>query len=297
MQEWTRWWPEGLTLDDFKRLAARKPNLDGTWVYRLTRYVTWESSYDPYPCFGIHKLNEEYFLSLADAEEEIRVFTRHYADENYCFIVEQLAIGADELEPKVGWLYDAEGNLLDDTITRPSDDGFTKFFFGRPADRNRFKPGDIVEVFSKHGRAHLALYLENPPSPEECYDIYSQYDTIKPNLDAGTDRAQVVWKMEGEGEYHIVSPLHLMKPRFPIPADLEAEMKSWLTEAGKLVKRGRPKRKFRTHGYFFGDFHPLMLRIDYDYQNQQPHIHIVDEYGRMCACVSTARNTMPKATV
>lgn len=284
MQNWTRWWPQGLTLDDFKRLAARKPNIEGKWVYRLLRYVTWEQ-YQPYPYFDMHKMNEEYFLSLAEADAEIQNFKNYFADENYCFIIEQLAIGRDELEPKVGWLYDDEGNLLDYTIARPSEDPYTRFFYGRPAERNRFKPGDIVEVMSPYHGVHLALYLKNPPSPEECYDTYSQHGTIKPVLDAKTDCAQVVSKWHGQGDYSMESPLHILKPRYPIPPELEAEMKSWLTDEGKLTKRGRPKRKYCTHGYPIDDFYNLKLRMDYDEKLEQPHLHVVDEYGldaRLC---------------
>ena len=59
-----------------------------------------------------------------------------------------------------------------------------------------------------------------------------------------SDESMVVIDGPSYDEYHShVSPLHVMKPRFPIPAELEAKMNTWIERAEKEEKEEEEQLK------------------------------------------------------
>ncbi len=228
--------PTNLTLDEFSSLAVRKPNLDGNWIYRLTRTVICEVTEKMYPEFDIYEEVPIWFLSFREAQAKIVELVSSIDEEShgmtYCFHIVQIPLGCPA-EHGAQWLYDASGKLLDYSITCWTGDAISVRFFGRPNSRQRFKRGDIVEVLT-NGKVSLAVLVENSPSIEWCWDLYKRCkegeedEKIPYFLDASDDCCYLV---DGPGhEYHShVSPLLIMNPRFPIPEEIERKMKGWLT--------------------------------------------------------------------
>lgn len=224
----------GLTYDDFVTLAGRKPNLNGNWIYRMSRKVISEITKDMYPQFDIYEEPTIWFLTFEDAEKRIKKLVNSDAKNGfgrtYCFQINQVPVGCPA-ENGASWLYDSSGRLIDYSITTWTGDDLSVAFFGRPKERNRFKRGDIVEVMSGD-EVKLSLLTENAPSVDWCWDVYQRClndgeESIPYFLDASDDCCYLI---DGPGhEYHDhVSPLRIMKPRFHIPAEIESKMRGWL---------------------------------------------------------------------
>lgn len=234
--------PTNLTLDEFRSLAERKPNLDGSWIYRLTRTVICEITKEMYPEFDVYEEMPIWFLSYSEAQANTAELVSSRDEESlsvtYCFHIVQIPLGCPA-EHGARWLYDASDTLLDYSITSWTGDPLSVRFFGRPNSRQRFKRGEIVEVLSKD-KVSLALLVEHSPSIEWCWDLYQrcnredEEERMPYFLDASDDCCYLI---DGPGyEYHShVSPLLIMKPRFPIPDEFERKMKGWLEKIDKSV--------------------------------------------------------------
>lgn len=223
------------TLQDFQHLAERLPNLDGNWIYRLTRTLICEINDIMYPKFDIYEELPIWFLTLPEAESCVKEMVANVEGENklstYCFQIAQFPLGIPA-EHGAQWLYDESGNLVDYSITTWSGDDISTTFFGRPENRNRFKRGDIVEVINGD-EVSLAVLVENSPSVKWCWNLYKRclrdYEDkgLPYFLDASDDCCYLI---DGPGHdcHSHVSPLLIMKPRFTIPEAIEKEMKGWM---------------------------------------------------------------------
>lgn len=273
--------PHDMKLEEFKQLAAREPNLDGQWIYRLCQMTMDSDVTEPYPRFDLSRNRDEYFLSYYEAAVKIKKLAEADLNDTYCFKIEQIPLGEPE-ECGACWLFDHQGKLIDYSITTWTGDAFSTAFFGRPESRNRFNKGDIVEVI-RYEEIRLAIVLNNPPSPKWCHDLYKRTMSEKKpyyGLDSSDDCCIII-DGPGYGYHSHVSPLALMKPRFPIPADLEAEIKSWLAIAEAPPKEDEPFRCKYHHakGEYIDDFYNLKITIHFGEDAPVPHIHIYDLFG------------------
>lgn len=273
--------PNGMTLEQFEQLAAREPNLDGQWIYRLCQMTMDSDVTEPYPRFDLSRNRDEYFLSYDDAVVKIKKLVEEDLDDTYCFQIVQIPVGEPE-EHGACWLFNAHGELIDYSITTWTGDAFSTAFFGRPESRNRFKKGDIVEVIL-HEEIQLAIVLNNPPSPKWCHDLYKRtMSKQKPyyGLDSSDDCC-IILDGPGYGCHSHISPLALMKPRFPIPSDLEAEIKSWVAIAEAPPKDEEPlgSKNHHAKGEYIDDFYNLKITIHFGEDAPVPHIHIYDLFG------------------
>lgn len=273
-----------LTFDEFKRLAERKPNLEGKWIYKLTRSVMCEITENMYPKFDIWEDLTIWFITFKEAEDKIaELVAEKEADSpdlTYCYEILQFPIGVP-CEHGAGWLYDHKGCLVDYSITSWTGEEDDIRFYGRPANRKRFKKGEIVEVFESK-RVYLSLLVHDSPSIEHCWKIYNRCVNDKEEpmpyfLDASDDCCYLI---DGPGhEYHAhVSPLAIMKPRFPIPKDIESEMKGWLEIMENQKYEPEDSVEQKSIGEKMGDFYQLSFHIQLA-NDGKPHIHISDGYG------------------
>lgn len=235
---------DNLTFEEFKTLAARKPDLEGKWVYRYEALRLVDESESSYPEFDLWITNSILFLSLDAAESYMRklIESDNKPDSFYCHTITQLPVGAEESEHGARWLYGPQGNLVDYSISSWTGDSEHYHFFGRPAERIRFKKGDIVEVWDDKGVRLMAM-IAPEPSVESCWEIYQNCKefSIQENnkfyycQDPSDDQCIVI---DGPGyEYHRhVSPLQIMRPRFLIPDYLRKEMQSWINDLDKSVQ-------------------------------------------------------------
>lgn len=280
---------QNLTFEEFKAFAEREPSLKGRWIYMLTRKMMNSGEMKhPYPQFELSHEEALYFRSLADAEIYMRVHTSNV----YCNWVMQIPFGDKGVSgysnQGAEWLYDSEGNLLDYTITRGFGTATDTCFFGRPAHRQRFKVGDIVEVVNAR-YVRLAVLKYAVPSIKRCWQIYNKCKTSEfpYHLDFSDDSAVVI---DGPSYYlhDHVSSLQLLKPRYPIPDDIKTDMLTWNERSEKEKEWDSIWLKeinqhiepvSRENGESFGKFYELGLHIHFDEGSNRPHLHINDRYG------------------
>lgn len=227
---------DNLTFEEFSALACRKPDLGGQWIYWYEA-VSMDSDIDhPYPKFDVWVSTNVLFLSFEDALAGLRRNIES-ADESspfYCHRITQLPVGHDDSEHGARWLYGADGNLIDYTISCRTGEPENFHFFGRPKERIRFKKGDIVEVCDRN-EVRLMLVAAPEPTVEECWEIYQRCKISAArdgrdfyySQDSSDDQCVLI---DGPGyEYHEhIQPTYIMKPRFPVPAELRREMHGWL---------------------------------------------------------------------
>lgn len=286
-----------LTFDEFKKLACRKPDLNGDWIYMVTQSKLFNELKNPYPKFELSHNETRYFKSFHDAENYIKTHTEHV----YCSRILQIPFGDKGVSGYSNhgaeWLYDQNGKLLDYTITKGFGAATERLFFGRPESRQRFKAGDIVEVISGVD-VRLAVLCDPVPSIEHCWVIYSNRDEETGGffyiLDFSDDSAIVV---DGPSYYDHdhVSTLHLLEPRFPIPEDLKAEMLTWNQRCidedeshWRMPYEQYRAEHRREEGEKIGEFYQLNLHIHFD-DYIKPHLHINDYYGlKVSLCMDKA---------
>lgn len=274
---------DNLTKQEFERLANRQPDLDGKWVYELIQnYLDSDTKY-PYPKFPLYP-QKRFFLSYEDALSGMRQSEK---EDLYCsFIVQRPADGREHGSGAV-WLFDKDNELLDYTVTHVNSGDIRDCFFGRAENRQRFQPGDIVEVVSE-GESVLAVLAGNAPDIEWCWQRYeASIRRGEPyNLD---DTDELVTILDGPSySYHRhVSPVCLLPLRYPLPGDIEKDMKTWFERAknesvNDLEARchGRARiNKVNIYGDKFGSFGEIVIMIDYADKNERPAIQLTDNYG------------------
>lgn len=274
-----------LTFDEFEALANRQPDLEGEWIYKLEQTELGDVPENPYPKFEVDMTYTFYFRSFEEAERFIR---DHQGEVRlYRSVITQIPVGHHHWEMGACWLYDGDGKLIDYSITTDQEDKpYNACFFGRPDSRQRFKKGDIVEIFDgKH--VSLALLISNPPDVNWCWQMYQR--CLKEvrhgwyyHLDLSDDSG-IVLEGPDYGYHSHLSTLALMHPSMPIPADLEAEIRSWDQRSKETPEEeseeiSAPERRIRR-GERIGDFAALGLSIHYEGDIEVPHIHISDRYG------------------
>ena len=229
-----------LSFDEFKQRAYREPSFDGAWVYKLVRTFVDVDLKVHYPMFNVDYQEERLFLSYDDA---VRFLRNDKRDDTYCSWIIQVPAGERENEHGAVWLFDKDGIMIDYTTTYSFGDGPESHFYGRPAHRQRFKKGDIVEVVSRE-HVKLAVLNSDVPDIEHCWKIYNrcQEDERLDYFLDYSDDTEVI--LDGPSFYYHehVSPLDLMTPRFPIPENIKKEMETWVErtekeeEERKLIK-------------------------------------------------------------
>lgn len=277
---------QDMTFEEFNALANRNPDLNGSWLYKVTQIVFDNDLKYPYPKFELDYHKECYFQTFQAAENYIK----NNREGVYCSWISQIPYGVESGYGGYGaeWLYDNNGELLDYTIThRYFANVEDRTFFGRPKSRQRFKIGHIVEVVTDRS-VHLAVLNHEIPDVEWCWERYIKRDDeigfFYP-LDYSDDSAVV---LDGPNYYchDHVGALQLLKPRFPIPEDILAEMKTWnerseIEEDSDWLEQQEPHREERRKetGTSVGEFYNLNLYLDFDEETNLPHLHINDLYG------------------
>ena len=280
--------PENLTYEEFERLANREPNLEGDYIYRLTQlFVDTDKLKNPYPKFDLDYKTSRLFMSFEDAK---RFLDANKGDDVYCSWITQIPNGASIYEHSAEWFYDKDGNLLDYSVqkTYGDHDDLEFCFFGRPTNRQRFKKGDIVEVVSDDD-VSLAVLTGNVADVEWCWNYYKRTMADKRYPYYGldfTDESTCV--IEGPSYcYHShPSPLCLMKPRFPLPLDLETEMKTWKERADKETEEDRNNYPSQKNGSKTVDYDDYVASGCYDFNiyfkfNEEGELLLLldDKYG------------------
>jgi len=131
-----------------------------------------------YPEFDVYCSTIGFFSSLEKAEKKMN----EQKHTNSCkpeykyfgFLIEEYALDNPwTLPTESRRSYLPDGSLLaENLLSETPGDDFSNFeeFLGRPADKIRFKTGDLVEVLH-HNSARLEIVGKEPPSPEWVRDL------------------------------------------------------------------------------------------------------------------------------
>ena len=159
--------------EEFYQRAISAPynrNEDGLFILTVWIYAT-DAEIDMERCgsYSVVKAGETRFRSKAEAEEALRNYGMN-GKRVYRFIVSEIP----EDSPSDGgiryeWIYDACGKLIDNSYASMHHYDREKFY-GRPKDKIRFKPGDLVEWFDGCDSVTLGVVAGLPPSIDQCWE-------------------------------------------------------------------------------------------------------------------------------
>lgn len=221
--------PENLTFDEFKKFAEREPVLTGNWYYEVVQSFFDPSMKVPYPMFDLDYPEKRIFASFEDV---LYFLQSHKEDYLYCTWVIQHPFEMQTHEHGACWLFGPDNELLDLTTTHSFGEGMDALFLGRPKNRKRFQKGDIVEVVYEDS-VRLAVLCDEGPSIDWCWEYYQRCKKTPafPYMLDSSDESVVVIDGSSFCYHQHLSPLNIMKPRFPIPKDIEDDMRTWLRRA------------------------------------------------------------------
>ncbi len=212
-----------LTREQFQALAGRQPWLDGRWIYRLERIMAPDGI--SYLEFDIRS-EAAMYSDFADAQKAI------HEGSCYCSRITQLPDGGSEDESGASWLYDANGTLIDYTITTWENNPLKSRFFGRPESRQRFRKGDIVEVIERD-KVYLAVVGADMPSVDWFWSLYEKCKDLNNYFPDASDDCYYVIDGPGEAFHSHVSPVALMKPCRPVSEEIRQYFKHCLESLEK----------------------------------------------------------------
>lgn len=169
-----------MTFEEFREMATNLPRRDEETIFEVTEYDVeplpeWRRNH--YPKFRVSKSRIGFARTVADGETLIKEAIKQAAKwqtDIYCFHLTEFPIG----KPISGYfglscrLYDSRGHCIDRTYCSDLDRDFhTEYgrFRGRVANAQRFKAGDIVEVFYGD-EVKLAVAVGAVISPEWCWE-------------------------------------------------------------------------------------------------------------------------------
>ncbi|MCL2028145.1 MAG: hypothetical protein FWG79_06625 [Bacteroidales bacterium] len=157
------------------------------------QYDSWKKP--KYPEFAVERYTVGHFSSLAKAEKEMskcveeakKNADKEYPDLTFGFMINELV-----LDKTTYWLakkrrsYLADGSFWDETlvseIVGDGKDGRLEEFLGRPADKIRFKKGDLVEVlFGDHVFLKVVGHL--PRTPKDVQQLHEYNRKLEKNPD------------------------------------------------------------------------------------------------------------------
>lgn len=208
------------TRDQFIGLSQRKSDVnpyDSEFYYRLEMVEMADNA----PSYPIFKVGTTHVVDFPSFESAVDHMEMHSKEMNlYRSRITQCPVSEDVKKRGAEWLYDKDGALLDCTIVQKTGTPEEVHFFGRPLEKQRFKPGDVAELLI-NDEVRLVYVVARTRTPEECWEIYknqnSEYD-----LDYSADSYAIINNDEGHTSYCIATAL--MKPRFPITDEMKVKM-------------------------------------------------------------------------
>jgi len=148
-------------------------------IFVLTVIEYWDEK-PKYPDFEVHEHTISYFSSLIKAEQGIKKYIDENAEKIFCFRLDEVSLDkyldysepqSLYSEPKSWRTYLSDGSLWDESIALSMwyENGkpWKEYFAGRPAEKIRFKKGDLVEVY-KGEKVWLGKVGALPHTPEKA---------------------------------------------------------------------------------------------------------------------------------
>jgi len=205
-----------------------------TTIFELIK-IEYHDEKPKYPEFEVSRARIGYFSNLAAAGqgmkkiiEEAKQYGKSFSRSIFGFLIEEFALDKCtywQTESRRSYLPD--GELLDESIVSevPDDDGNLEVFPGRPAEKVRFKIGDLVETL--YGDTVILEIVGNvPASPEEVQKMIERSRNLHPDhstlqLDACDDS---YYTLDQYGEHAHPATTRLFPTRLKVSAALRKKM-------------------------------------------------------------------------
>ena len=161
-----------MTFEEFKSKALHPKECDEPGVYKVKLYNYYNDSL--YPTLELEEVHESLYPTFEEANRHVTEFSRTKNSKPYCSFVSFHKFG-EEASPGYFnklWIFDSEGNRLDESLSPGTVECYYNPFRGRPSNKIRFKTGDIVEILDIHElTATLAIVATQPISIEKAWEI------------------------------------------------------------------------------------------------------------------------------
>ena len=235
-----------MTFEEFKNKALNPKECDAPGVYRVRLYNYYTES--EYPITELEEGFEFYFPTFEEAKQNIRSYSYGKHSKPYCGFITFHKYGGNASMQSFNklWLFDTEGNLLDESLSPGTVECHYIPFRGRPQDKIRFSPGDIVEVIDLYtNTASLSIVIRQPISIEQAWAINLKkyksegvevislpYEEKIAILMTEDDHYKVIHISDDKNDYlnmhphpTLIMPLHT-----PVPDDLKKLLKIKMEE-------------------------------------------------------------------
>lgn len=162
-----------ISKDEFFRRAETAPaGHNAGSVFRLSVWTYAPDSHLSIESEGYFKVVKSMlvdFVSKKDAEDAMLSFDGSRKDV-YRFIISEMPLESiDAGAIRHEWVYDAQGRLIDHSRASMYNPDHGKFY-GRPHEKIRFKPGELVEWFDGDETVTLGVVVGFPSTIEHCWE-------------------------------------------------------------------------------------------------------------------------------
>ena len=232
-----------MTFEEYKKLAENPPFSDAPAIFKVEVYVIDSCGSKKYYRKTMSepwKYSEIYCLTLEEAKQCLHNEMDQIEYDKYCAYIFQIPINENIHFTYYdrAWLYDHNGNLIDQSYC-PYNINEEHFpFRGRPEYAIRFKRGDIVELLNDYcDESKFVIVYSTPPNIETAYKMNNQLKEHSNWLDYSYDRYTVididVKRKYADDGFAYGDPLRLIKPRFEPPKNIVRYLNQCLQKAIK----------------------------------------------------------------
>lgn len=232
-----------MTFEEYKKLAENPQFPDRPAIFKVEVYAISSCGSKKYYRRTMSepwKYSEIYCMTFEEAKQHLHHLHNEMDRiefEKYCAYIYQIPININSPYDRV-WLYDHNGNLIDQSYCPLyiNDEHFA--FRGRPENAIRFRRGDIVELLNDYcDQSKFVIVYKTPPDIETAYKMNNQLNKRGNCLDYTDDRYTVVdidiVLTYGDDGLICVDPLRLIKPRFAPPKNIVKDLNQRLQKAIK----------------------------------------------------------------
>ena len=155
-------------------------------IFKLTHITYREEKPPRYPVFKVSRVTQGYFSSLEKAEQKMKQFAAGEGGwephQLFGFQIEEYLLDIDcYYSAKSRRSYLPDGSLwAENLLSEIPDENGLESFLGRPAEKIRFKIGDLVEVL-RWDTVTLEIVGNLPMTPDEVRRMYER--SLKENPD------------------------------------------------------------------------------------------------------------------
>ncbi len=224
-----------LTYEEFMKLSKNPPQWEGDTLFKLTIVTIDKNQRRRYPKYDVWEYSQGFFHTRKEAEQFMcqnttgkdecgnRIFCYYLYEEPYATILNT----GDYISCRV---YDEYGQLIEQSLCADlCFDHDCRMFFGRPAEKVRFKEGDIVEILNLYNdKVSLGVVTYIPVSPERIWRAHTRLKHSEVYVfDASDDSYTFIDGPSYEHDFDHIAPIYFFAPHFPIPDKIRQRFENY----------------------------------------------------------------------